>query len=691
MKYEGSTILTEDLLVRPELQGLQALLMPFLAFTSSQRGEMFASHIVQAVTVDSCEPPRIMTGYESKIGRYEFNQTTRDQDVRIIAVIPKFKANVGSRQIKHNPTLTVIYIGLNDQKINFIDISDYTLLSRGFGYMNKQMNWHELVKDNCIPQDMGFAVAPDHDGDLYMQGINANTVFLPLWATTQDAFIVSQDLADRCEHTAFDSVELSITPDDIPLNKYGDEEDYKIMPDIGEVVGDDGILIGFRNKSKASLLGDITKAALSTPQYLHDSIYSAPIGAQVVDIQVFTNLDLFKAQRGNRDSPHRQLLKYQEQHNDYYNDVINVYKEYKRQGYQLSPAFNTLVTNCIGWSVPKYGPQLKVKLITDKDPIRFMHLRITYAYKRKIAPGFKLAGRQGDKGVISEIWANEDMPIDEQGIRADLIVVPGSNINRMNLGQLHEQFLNRAGTIIQQRLHRGELGNTESAFNYIMNFINDVRPNYAKMIIDSHNTPDLREDYVEAVYQDGIYLVIGGFTESITPEMILRIADKYDIGESPVSWVVRHLDGSIVKHVTSKRPACIGSKYIYLLGKIPLDQLIATEIGYVSQFSTPIKPGERAKNQSFIGQSCIRFGEDETAMLLMSLGGEITARLRGVYSGSPVALDKMQQALLSSPKPTTFHEIPMSTNEIINTDRTVALFTHQMGAIGFAATNQDEQ
>lgn len=691
-QYLGRTLLTSDLSVPVQLHGLQAILQPFLNFTSSQRGEMFASHIAQAVLIDGCEMPRIFTGYESKIGKYDFNRTKRNQDIQVVAVIPKFKTNIGSRQVRHNPTLTVIYIGLDDRKLSYFDISDYTMLSNGFGCFNRRSNLHELVKDNCIPKDMQFQTTPDHENDAYMQGFNVNVAYMPLWATDQDAFIVSQSTADKCEHTAIKSVEFDITPDDIPLNLYGDDDDFKIIPDIGEFVNDTGILAGFRYRNRDTILADITNLALRKPEYLHDPITQAPIGAQIVDIQVHTNLELYRSQRHNQTSPLRQLLKYQDQHNDYYNEVVNTYREYaKRQGYQISAKFNTLVMESMAKSIPKSGPQLKIKLVSDKDPIRFMRVKVTYAFKRKIAPGFKLSGRQGDKGIISEIWPDEDMPVDEYGIRSGIIIVPGSKIDRLNLGQDYEQHINRGSELITKRLCDNKLGNDLEAYNHILNYFNDIRPNYAKLVADEHKTDYDREEFIEACKADGLFICINGFTESVNMDMILRIAEKYDIKETPVSWNIRDENGNLIERVTSVNPISIGSKYMYLLGKIPLDQLLAAEVGFISQFGIPIKPNERAKNQSLVRESCVRFGEDEHQLFLMSLPNSLVARNRGIYSGSLEALNKLNNLLLTNPKPTALPAIPMTTREIIATDRIIALFNHQIGATGFDVRVNDEE
>src|SRR5205807_292906 len=68
-------------------------------------------------------------------------------------------------------------------------------------------------------------------------------------------------------------------------------------------------------------------------------------------------------------------------------------------------------------------------------------VRVFVAKKRKIAEGDKLAGRHGNKGVISKIIDEQDMPFLEDGTPVDVILNPLGVPSRMNLGQILETHL----------------------------------------------------------------------------------------------------------------------------------------------------------------------------------------------------------------------------------------------------------
>ncbi len=77
----------------------------------------------------------------------------------------------------------------------------------------------------------------------------------------------------------------------------------------------------------------------------------------------------------------------------------------------------------------------------ELDPGVIKKVIVRIAQIRKVTVGDKLAGRHGNKGVISKIVPTEDMPYLEDGTPVDIIISPLSVLARMNLGQLLEAYL----------------------------------------------------------------------------------------------------------------------------------------------------------------------------------------------------------------------------------------------------------
>src|SRR5258708_35655777 len=73
--------------------------------------------------------------------------------------------------------------------------------------------------------------------------------------------------------------------------------------------------------------------------------------------------------------------------------------------------------------------------------------------KRKLAVGDKMAGRHGNKGVVSRVLAEEDMPFLENGKPVDLVLNPLGVRSRMKIGQILETHLGWAARGLREKIH----------------------------------------------------------------------------------------------------------------------------------------------------------------------------------------------------------------------------------------------
>ena len=77
--------------------------------------------------------------------------------------------------------------------------------------------------------------------------------------------------------------------------------------------------------------------------------------------------------------------------------------------------------------------------------------KVYIAMKRKLRIGDKMAGRHGNKGIVSKVVRQEDMPFLEDGRPVDLVLNPLGVPSRMNLGQIYETVLGWAGKVLNKR------------------------------------------------------------------------------------------------------------------------------------------------------------------------------------------------------------------------------------------------
>ena len=630
IKQTMQNTLNSDLRIRPEFEGLQSLLSAFLQHSSAQRSMMASSHFAQSLVIEGSETPRVMTGYEEQVGKHEFTKCEVDQDIVVQRVIPKFNPSAfKDNAFESIPSWTVIYTG-EDGMVHCMDVSTYTYLHDGFGYFNKMLCLDEerLHPGNMIPKGTKLTTSPSHEDSRWKMGTNGNVIYMGEWGSTEDACVISRSLAERGTNLAILQTKLTIGVDDIPLDLYGDGMNYKCFPDIGEQVRSDGVLIGLRRNNESTFVSDMIPSRLREAELVHDELHKAPPGSTVIDVDVYINRDALKKMKDRDDSIYRQFLDIHRAQEYYYNSVLDAYQKLcTKDGENLpwSPEFNTLVVKCACLSNNKKFVSKNIKLYDARDPVEFITVVITYAYKRKITLGSKISDRCGGKGVVSAIWEDENMPVDDNGIRADIIMTPASMVNRMNPAQAYEQFWNRVGLQVIRNVKTQWLNagydeqrdwvkdplfqeHWHQIYDYILGFFHDFRPAYAKFINEIHPTDKLKIDFVAGCLTEGLYL-INAFRTPNTMEEILDVTKKYGVVKTPVTYRVQNKDTGEWRTIRTNNSMLIGSKYLIVLGKIPASAISAVALGHVSQHEIPIKPkSKHIKSQNVLGQTPQKFG-----------------------------------------------------------------------------------
>ena len=105
----------------------------------------------------------------------------------------------------------------------------------------------------------------------------------------------------------------------------------------------------------------------------------------------------------------------------------------------------------------EYGIIVDVKVFTRENcdelsPGVNMVVRCYIAQKRKISVGDKMAGRHGNKGVVSRILPSEDMPFLPDGRPLDIVLNPLGVPSRMNIGQVLEVHLGYAAAALGRKV-----------------------------------------------------------------------------------------------------------------------------------------------------------------------------------------------------------------------------------------------
>lgn len=634
--------------------GMEPMLVPLADHTSSQRLNMFTTGITQAMIPDGREMPLVASGKEYDFINYTFSATRVDQNATTIAVIPLYRTNVGSDPIKYCPMYVLVYYGEQDELVHSMYVYSYTQGTNGFGY-DLEIDKKYFTKGTFIPKGTFISHSKAIIGNRYCLGTNLNICYGTFKETVEDAFGISKTAAKKLETTGYSTLLVRVPKNSVPLNLYGTIDEYKFLPELGENIREDGIVCGFRRVDETTYITDMTDLNLMKPQHEHDTIYYLPKpNAKLINIRIDKNPS---KKVKTPDYMFEQSFKYENEQIEYYKRIINVYEvECVNNGLKPSLEFISLVDNAAKYlsTIPgmKIFGRIKKspsKLSRKGEPIGFIDYTLTFRYKIPVSLGSKITGRSGDKGVISYIGEDEDMPVDDYGNRADIIMAPETVPNRMNVSQMYEVFINFAsGHVI--RLMKNVT--VEKAYSILIDYLNDVNPEYAKMVNERVCiTKGDREQLVHDILSlNGIILIVPPMLDTITPEWVCMMRDKWNLKPTPITYKIRDKEGKVVRTVRTKKPFLIGKKYVYILCKIPY--VTSSGLGYVNQWGVPIAVRDQINKSMYpVALTAIREGEDETRCLIMSMSSRLAFRILAIHANAPYMTQKCAEELLSNPHP----------------------------------------
>jgi len=221
-------------------------------------------------------------------------------------------------------------------------------------------------------------------------------------------------------------------------------------------------------------------------------------------------------------------------------------------------------------------------------------VKVYLAIKRRIQPGDKLAGRHGNKGVISVIMPMEDMPYDENGEPVDIVLNPLGVPSRMNVGQVLETHLGWAAKELGSKIK--DLIDEGRKVSEIRSLLNKIYGNDTNKNLDSLDDKEIQE--LAGNLRNGVPMATPAFDGAKESE----VKDMLKLAGLPLSGQCKLFDGRTGEEFD--RPVTLGYMYILKLNHLVEDKMHARSTGSYS-LVTQQPLGGKAQ---FGGQ---RFGEME--------------------------------------------------------------------------------
>ncbi len=485
-----------------QIVSVAAALIPFLEHDDANRALMGSNMQRQAVPTLRAEAPLVGTGIERAVAV--------DSGVTVVA-------RRGGRVDSVDASRIVVRVNDDETTAAEPGVDIYNLTKYTRSNQNTCINQRPLVKngDNIAAGDV-MADGPSTDMGELALGQNLKVAFMP-WNgyNFEDSILISERVVKEDRFTTIHIEELQCVARD---TKLGSEDITSDIPNVGDAalakLDESGIaFIGAEVKSGDILVGKVTPKGETqlTPEEkllraifgekasdVKDTSLRVPPGMDgtVIDVRVFTRDGVEKdtralaIEKAELESVRKDLddtLRILEE--DIYERVERMLTNKMAQGgpnklksgskitkayleelqreqwfeirlknddanEQLQKAFERLKLQREEFDRRFDVKKTKITAGDDLAPGVLKMVKVYLAVKRRIQPGDKMAGRHGNKGVISTIVPVEDMPYLEDGNPVDIVLNPLGVPSRMNVGQVLETHLGWAAMGVGKKIER---------------------------------------------------------------------------------------------------------------------------------------------------------------------------------------------------------------------------------------------
>ncbi|ROR34817.1 DNA-directed RNA polymerase subunit beta [Inmirania thermothiophila] len=627
-----------------QIVSVAASLIPFLEHDDANRALMGSNMQRQAVPSLRAEKPLVGTGMERIVAR--------DSGVTVVAERGGVVESVDAARI-------VVRVNDEETVAGEPGVDIYNLVKYQRSNQNTCINQRPLVKvGDVIAKGDVLADGPSTDMGELALGQNLLVAFMP-WNgyNFEDSILISERVVAEDRYTSIHIEELTCVARD---TKLGPEEITADIPNVGEAalskLDESGIVyIGAEVKAGDILVGKVTPKGETqlTPEEkllraifgekasdVKDTSLRVPTGMEgtVIDVQVLTRDGVEKDERAKaieRAELERVRKDLRDQLRIYEDDIFQRLErllvgrvaeggpEGLKPGSKITAAYlgklprekwfaiklrDEEASRQLEQAAEQLAQQRaeserrfeekrrKITSGSDLAPGVLKMVKVYLAVKRRIQPGDKMAGRHGNKGVISTIVPVEDMPYLEDGTPVDIVLNPLGVPSRMNVGQVLETHLGWAAKGLGRRI--GELLDRQAEAAELRGFLEKVyRAGQGRPAdLDSLSDEELRE--LAGNLRDGVPVaspVFDGATEEEVKELL-------ELAGLPRSGQTILYDGRTGEPF--ERPVTVGYMYMLKLNHLVDDKVHARSTGPYS-LVTQQPLGGKAQ---FGGQ---RFGEME--------------------------------------------------------------------------------
>lgn len=652
---------------------------PFIRNLSSSRSLMMATHMSQTLPIKNGDIKLIQTGIEQQMVNSSFSIKVL-HTCRVVAIV---KNKISGDD---NPSTIGIITVRDDidglKEFDIITIKPYEITSLGFGFMY-DIDYDlidNLFSGSVLEEGTILARTPTHGkDDQWRYGVNANLALISLPEVAEDGIVMSKSLANRLRYDYFEVKNIEFGETVMPLNTYGDDKTYKIIPDIMTTPNNQLVCvlrkIGALSAKNVEILDTdvIMSSRANMRRYDTEFDIGYYIGAPtvkndpnsqpyVIDVDVYKN---FSTNYSDMIDDDGSLGKYMDYKKRYYQQIKNIYDNeivgrYRRDTIKTSPKLSEVLIDATYY----LSDVRKVLQYKGKDTDAY-HIDITTRIPGICNVGSKCSDLHGSKGIVIEVRDDEYMPytIDKFGnkIIADIIMDPASVVSRNNPGRILEHFFNDASRKFRNYLRslvknykKPTDNEIELCFSKILEFFALLETEQYQYYLASKDNPQLKREIVLECLTQEVYIYYKVSTEKRPIEIAKEIIEHSEFNPELLDVYFKdRLTGNTVKF---KRKARIAPIYEILLNRRS-DKLLATNIAKINHHGFPISTSTNTKNKLMWKNNPVRLLSETDTRVYNAYGSpELVMELkdRGL---SQVTVREIYSNLLTYINPTNVQDL----------------------------------
>ena len=497
----------------------------------------------------------------------------------------------------------------------------------------------------------------------------------------QNGVVIRRGFAEKTKFKGYGEMVISFGDDEVPLNLYGDDENYKIHPDVGELIRPDGMLFASRKLITGLYPIQMSRKALRTPSRTDKRKIAKEEGARVVSVEVIYS------PRGKPTTPSGmadQPRKYLEAQRRYYRELKSTYDKLRQEhgnALSLDPALHNLLVRAEAMLQDSGRDRQRVAFVDAGQPLSEYTIKITYSYDLHPFDGHKTADQNGGKGVFVVVWDDDRMPVDADGNVADIIMDGGGVVNRLITARpfeidINASFARTQKTIMASINADSSRENYQRNFEWLLGAYQIISPRMAEHV----RTLDPVNHINNAVMRSptGIHLWMPTDNPVKLDEAIEELLSKYP---KCFGKLLLTLDDG--RKVLSDRPGTIGKQYMIILEKTG-DEYSAVSSPVLQSQGVPGKLTKGDKQSSPGRPQATRITGETEGRILNSLVGHDTLFELLDIANSPTTHRAVCRTLLTHPTPTNIDRIVDREKYPRGNNRIVGIGNDGLFAAGFA-------